>query len=57
VDIVYNIFWSYKAILETLKRIANTGFEIHPVIDWIEDHNYLECFEIKKQIIMPYFGS
>ena len=57
VDIVYNIFWSYKVILESLKRTANTGFEIDAVIDWFENHNFLECFEIKKQVVMPYFGS
>lgn len=57
VDIIQNIFWAYKLIMDSLEYTTISGLDVGYIIDWFENHNFLECFEIKKQIVMPYFGS
>lgn len=57
VDIIQNIFWGYRVVIDSLKYTANTGCEIDFLIDWFENHNFLVCFDTKNKVIEPYFES
>jgi hypothetical protein len=56
-DIIYKIYWGYKLINECLKYTANSGGDTHYLIEWFDNHSFLECFQIKNKIIEPFFGS
>jgi hypothetical protein len=57
VDIIYKIYWGYKLINECLKYTANNGGDTHYLIEWFDNHSFLECFQIKNKIVEPFFGS
>ncbi len=57
VDIIYKIYWGYKLISECLKYTANNGGDTHFLIEWFDNHSFLEGFEIKNNIVEPYFVS
>lgn len=58
VDIAFNLFWIYEAILDTLDLLNDAcSISFDTIINHFETYNYLQHFQIKNKIVETTFAN
>jgi hypothetical protein len=56
--IAYNLIWGYNLIAEMFQYLElDTEIAFGYSFEWHQNHTFLEGFDIKKKVVIPFFGS